>query len=199
MTSLGQIAEYAQAVSARARRPGRDGWAYRSFHDAVLAHGRIFEPAQLPDDVYPALAGHACRAAAIVADQRAQIYVEGLALLPDGRTVIEHAWCADWLGRVIDPNLGGSSAAAYLGLAFPLRFRGTAPASASGPWSIMTADIEAAGPAHLELLRHGFPPGALVEIGAPLRGTTGAAGAHAKAPREAPASVSTPRDLATAA
>lgn len=93
VTPLEQIAEYARRTAHDARRPGREGWAHNSFHDLVLAHGRVFEPAPLPEDIYPALPGHCFKAATILADQHALTYVEGLVLLPDTRTVTEHAWC----------------------------------------------------------------------------------------------------------
>jgi hypothetical protein len=113
VTSVEQIIEHARTSSRRARHPDSDSWRHGSIHDVLLAHGRIFEPAPLPENVYPALPGHASKAAAILADQHALTYVEGLALLPHKHTVIEHAWCATFSGQVIDPNLSGQSAAAY--------------------------------------------------------------------------------------
>ena len=65
MTPVEQIIEHARAASHRARHPGSDGWRHGSLHDVVLAHGRIFEPSPLPANVYPALPGHASKAAAI--------------------------------------------------------------------------------------------------------------------------------------
>jgi hypothetical protein len=162
-----KIVEYAQAMSRRARHPGSDNWAYGSVHDVVLAHGRVFEPAALPDNVYPALPGHGSKAAAILADQLAAVYVEGLALLPDDRTVIEHAWCATFTGHVIDPNLAGESAAAYLGLAFTMKFRRDTLARAAGTRPILLSGQD--GRCHnLDLLEHGLPAQAVLEIGKPL-------------------------------
>ncbi|HTJ69911.1 MAG TPA: hypothetical protein VL551_20410 [Actinospica sp.] len=127
-----QIVEHARTMARRARQSGSDGWKHGSLHDVVLAYGRIFEPAPLPENVYPALPGHASKAAAILADQHAFTYVEGLALLPDMHTVIEHAWCATFTGQVIDPNLSGNTAAAYLGVAFTMNFRRTTLAQGAG-------------------------------------------------------------------
>lgn len=140
VTRLEQIAEYARRTAHDARRPGREGWAHSSFHDLVLAHGRVFEPAPLPENIYPALPGHCFKAATILADQHALTYVEGLVLLPDARTVTEHAWCATWSGQVIDPSLGGDTALAYLGIAFTTAFRRQAAARPGGRWSVLTAD-----------------------------------------------------------
>lgn len=167
MTPVEQIVEHARAISRRARRPGSEGWRYGSLHDVVLAHGRVFEPAPLPENVYPALPGHACKAAAILADQHAWTYVEGLALLPDMHTVIEHAWCATFGGRVIDPNLGGNTAAAYLGIAFTTSFRRTTLTRSGGTRAILVSD-PAGGPIpDPEILKHGLAPEAVLEIGKP--------------------------------
>lgn len=176
MAPVEKIVQYARAMSRSARHPGSDGWAYGSIHDAVLAHGRVFEPAPLPDNVYPALPGHGPEAAAILADQLAAVYVEGFALLPDARTVVEHAWCATFTGQVIDPNLAGQSAAAYLGVAFTMRFRRDTLARAGGTHPILISGQDGR-PHNLDLLERGLPAEAVLEIGKPLP-TLGAPGMH---------------------
>jgi len=180
VTPAEKIVEYARAMSRRARHPGSDGWAYGSIHDVVLDQGRVFDPAPLPDNVYPALPGHSSKAAAILADRLAAVYVEGLALLPDARTVIEHAWCTTFTGDVIDPNLAGDSAAAYLGVAFTMRFRRDTLARAAGTRPILLSGQDGR-PHNLDLLEHGLPTEAVLKIGKPLPG------------REAPG-MHTPRD-----
>ena len=167
MTPVEQIVAHARTMSRRARHPGSDGWKHGSIHDVVLAHGRIFEPAPLPDNVYPALPGHAGKAAAVLADQHAWTYVEGLALLPDMHTVIEHAWCATFTGQVIDPNLSGNTAAAYLGVAFTRKFRRTIPAPTGGTRPILISDPAGNQTPNLEILRHGLAPETTLEIGKP--------------------------------
>jgi len=167
VTPLEQIAEYARRTAHDARRPGREGWAHNSFHDLVLAHGRVFEPAPLPEDIYPALPGHCFKAATILADQHALTYVEGLVLLPDTRTVTEHAWCTTWSGQVIDPSLGGDTALAYLGIAFTTAFRRQAAARPGGRWSVFSADQDGGGAQNLGLLQHGLPVTGTLEIGKP--------------------------------
>ena len=167
MTPAEQLVEHARMMSRRARRPGSDGWRHGSIHDVVLAHGRIFEPAPLPANIYPALPGHACQAATILADQHALTYVEGLALLPDMHTVIEHAWCADFTGQVIDPNLSGQSAAAYLGIAFTMNFRRTTLAGPTGMRPILISDPAGTANPNLEILKHGLLPESTLEIGKP--------------------------------
>lgn len=167
MTPVEQILEHARTTSPHARHPGSDGWRHGSIHDVVLAHGRIFEPAPLPDNVYPALPGHPSKAAAILADQHAWNYVEGLALLPDMHTVIEHAWCATFTGQVIDPNLQGQSAAAYLGVAFTMKFRRTTLTRAGGTRPILISDPAGNPTPNLEILKHGLNPETILEIGKP--------------------------------
>jgi hypothetical protein len=173
VTPVEQIVEHARTMSRRARHPGSDGWKHGSFHDVVLAHGRVFEPTPLPENVYPALPGHAGKAAAILADQHAWTYVEGLALLPDMHTVIEHAWCATFTGQVIDPNLSGNTAAAYLGVAFTMSFRRTALAGGKG--AILISNPAASPLPNPEILKHGLAPEAVLAIGKPYdqRRTTG--------------------------
>lgn len=153
MTPLERIAAYARRTAHDARRPGREAWAHNSFHDLVLAHGRVFEPAPLPENIYPALPGHCSKAATILADQHALTYVEGLVLLPDTRTVTEHAWCTTWSGQVIDPSLGGDTGLAYLGIAFTTAFRRQAAARPGGRWSVLTADRDGGSAQNLELSR----------------------------------------------
>ncbi|MBR7825561.1 hypothetical protein KDK95_04530 [Actinospica sp. MGRD01-02] len=182
MTPVEELVEHARTMARRARHPGSEGWRHGSIHDVVLAHGRVFEPAPLPGDVYPALPGHACQAAAILADRHALTYVEGLALLPDSRTVIEHAWCATFGGQVVDAGLSGLSATAYLGVAFTMKFRRSALARSGGTRPILIGD-PAGTPAGLEILKHGLAPETTLAVGKPYSefGTvSGGAGAGAK-------------------
>lgn len=167
MTPVEQILEHARTSARRARHPGSDTWRHGSIHDVVLAHGRIFEPSPLPENVYPALPGYASKAAAILADQHAFTYVEGLALLPDLSAVIEHAWCSTFTGQVIDPNLQGQSAAAYLGVAFTMKFRRTTLARAGGTRPILISDPAGNPTPNLEILQHGLAPETILEIGKP--------------------------------
>jgi hypothetical protein len=162
-----QIVEHAGTASRRARHPGSDGWKHGSIHDVLLAHGRVFQPTPLPENVYPALPGHASKAAAILADQHAWTYVEGLALLPDLHTVIEHAWCATFAGQVIDPNLSGKVAAAYLGIAFTRNFRRATLAAGTG--AILIGEQATGSAPHPEILQHGLAPEAVLEIGRPFK------------------------------
>jgi hypothetical protein len=140
-------------------------------------------PTTLPEDVYPALPGHASKAAAILADQHAWTYVEGLALLPDLHTVIEHAWCATFAGQVIDPNLSGKVAAAYLGIAFTMNFRRTTLAAGTG--SILIGEQASGFAPHPEILQHGLEPEAVLEIGRPFEPLC-AAGSRPQWPQSPP-------------
>lgn len=164
-----RIIEYAQAMTRHARQQATGAPAFASFHELVLAHGRIFQPAPLPDAVYPAAPGHAFQSATILSDTRALVYAEGLALLPDGRTVIEHAWCATFTGHAVDAGLGGASALAYLGIAFQIDYRRRAAARPGGRWAVITADPDGGTPNH-HALTHGLPPDACVPIGTPHPG-----------------------------
>lgn len=173
MTPLEKIVEYAQAMAHRARRPEHRLWRHGSLYEVVLAHGRVFEPAPLPDTVYPALPGHSVKAAAILSDQYGMVYVEGLVLLPDTHTVIEHAWCATWLGRVVDPSLDGNTATAYLGIPFTLSFRHQATARTGNRRPILLADQNGRQPQNRSILEHGLPAAATVPlVGTPLTGPT---------------------------
>jgi hypothetical protein len=132
-------------------------------------HGRVFEPAPLPDTVYPALPGHCFQAAAILSDDHGMPYVEGLALLGDAQTVIEHAWCTTWLGQVVDPSLGGNAAAAYLGIPVTLQFRHQAVARTGNRWPVLLADQDGGRPPTRDILEFGLPAAATVPlVGTPL-------------------------------
>jgi len=173
VTPLEKIVEYARAMAHRARRPEHQHWRHGSLYELVLAHGRVFEPAPLPDTVYPALPGHSARAAAILSDHHGLVYVEGLALLPDTHSVIEHAWCATWLGRVVDPSLSGNTAAAYLGIPFTLQFRHQAAARAGNKRPVLLADRDGDRSPHRDILERGLPAEATVPlVGTPLTSPT---------------------------
>lgn len=171
MTHLEKIVEYARTTAHHARQAENTDAGHASFHELVLAHGRVFEPAPLPDTVYPALPGHRFKAAMILSDHHGLVYVEGLALLPDTQTVIEHAWCSTWLGHVVDPGLGGDTAAAYLGIPFTLEFRRQAVARANGTWSVLLADPDLRRTPNRDILLHGLTAKATVPlVGTPLSG-----------------------------
>lgn len=83
----------------------------------LLEHGRFFKAAALPTQYEQGVAkqcfGNAGR---LVAIQHAPItYVEGLALKP-GLFPMEHAWCVDDEGRVIDPTWDAPDACIYFGI-----------------------------------------------------------------------------------
>lgn len=101
-------------------------WAYPTFADLVLAHGRLYAPGPWPGG--PQRPGQCFAAAHALADREGWTYCEGFALVPssDGHVphgTAEHAWCLTADGRVADPALPDGFADLYWGLPLSETFR----------------------------------------------------------------------------
>lgn len=89
------------AVTARmhAQHRGEDRHRHYSYQEFVLEYGRLFTPAELPDDLAVAESGRCFANAHRQADTRGKelVFVEGFATSESvGWMGIEHAWCARW-------------------------------------------------------------------------------------------------------
>lgn len=104
----------------------RSGMHYRCVEDLLLQHGTFWEPQPLPEkwkakiDAWP----KACfdNSYRLARKSRGQLrYVEGMAT---GVIAVEHAWCVDQDGRVVDLTWGSfrtvGMGASYMGVAIPL-------------------------------------------------------------------------------
>lgn len=90
--------------------------------DFILAHGRHWTPASFPVGRYPLGFEKECyrNAANLAFDHVELTYVEGYAtsMLP-----VEHAWCIDDQGRVVDNTwTDGRAGVEYFGVAFNTKF-----------------------------------------------------------------------------
>lgn len=108
-------------LAQRAGRRKRHGFTCLS--EFVLRHGRAWQPAPLPPDLTPMAKQQCFRNAALLAMEKPNlVYCEGWAL---GIVPVEHAWCVDERGRVIDPTWIKPPGIEYFGIAFktPYLFR----------------------------------------------------------------------------
>ncbi|MFF2228927.1 hypothetical protein ACFVV7_37040 [Streptomyces globisporus] len=101
-------------------------WAYPTFADLVLAHGRLYAPAPWPGGIQRP--GECFAAAHALADRTGWTYCEGFALIPSSAGPVphgvgEHAWCLTTDGQVADPALPDGYAALYWGLPLAEDFR----------------------------------------------------------------------------
>lgn len=83
-------------------RARRNGWVCMA--EFVLKHGRAWKPCPLPENVRPGRMRECYRNAANLAlgfHRNEYIYCEGYAV---GIIAVEHAWCVDLQGNVIDPT-----------------------------------------------------------------------------------------------
>ncbi|MFE9252881.1 hypothetical protein [Streptomyces sp. NPDC007088] len=101
-------------------------WAYPTFADLILAHGRLYAPAPWPGG--PQRPGECFAAAHALADRTGWTYCEGFALIPSSAGPVphgvgEHAWCLTADGQVADPALPDGYATLYWGLPLADDFR----------------------------------------------------------------------------
>lgn len=149
-----------EQVAAQPKFVRRATWVYGSLSELLLEKGRFFTPAELPDSV-GRLPARACYANAFaVATARSELtYVEGYAVceaVAENLLHINHAWCVDSGGTVVDPTWP-TPGLAYLGL--PLGPQTGAPRL--GPGLIEMTML-------YSVLEAGLPAEALVDVGRPV-------------------------------
>ncbi|MFI2790593.1 hypothetical protein [Kitasatospora sp. NPDC018614] len=142
--------------------PFRD-WAYPTFADLVLAHGRLYAPTPWPGG--PQRPGQCFAAAHALADREGWTYCEGFALVPSSAGPVphgaaEHAWCLTDDGRVADPALPDGYAALYWGLPLTEEFRAE-HRQARGDDAVLTYGTDPFRAQLNEVLRTELPPTAL--------------------------------------
>lgn len=156
------------AVTARLHAQHRGELRHRhySHQEFVLQYGRLFTPAELPDDLPLAESGRCFDNAHQQADARANelVYVEGFATSASiGWMGIEHAWCTRWPGDADALDLtwrpiGG----AYVGVPF----------THMGRWRNNHRRyphmLSSSHPFGRSVLREGDPDVALPDVGRPL-------------------------------
>jgi hypothetical protein len=145
---------------------GAHGWRYRSFAELVLDAGRVFDrPAAAGvDPVPPVWRGpeRACFLNASAWSTEAGLpYVEGWAATALMVVGVEHAWCLDANGGVLDPTWPAALGTVYLGVAVSAEYRR----------QVRAPGLFAAHPPGMALLRDGLPDWGRVEGGRPIPGT----------------------------
>jgi hypothetical protein len=106
----------AQVSRANAERAGNP-LRYTSYADFILRHGRAYEWHPFPGRLARGVPRACYRNAARLALRSARyIYVEGCAVAPKLGISIDHAWCIDQGGHVVDPTWDDGRD--YFGVAF---------------------------------------------------------------------------------
>lgn len=103
----------------RARRtlqanPAPAGFRFADTHHLVLELGRAWTPNPLPDWVTRGPEGMCFRNAVDLARSEGFTYVEGIG----GPWLVDHAWCVDGDGLVVDPTWDLPETRVYWGVAF---------------------------------------------------------------------------------
>lgn len=82
------------------------GFKYSSIYEFIGKNGQAFKPRKLPTGVERGMPKECYKNALLLAVARSSelIYVEGLAL---GLIPVQHAWCVDYDGFVVDPTWCG--------------------------------------------------------------------------------------------
>lgn len=98
-------------------------------HRLIITYGTAFEPARLPADVSPGRDRCCALNSFELARAKPELYTyyEGFATRSTGsrwpiqhRSPIQHAWCVDRLGRVVDRTWVAVTPLAYRGVPLPL-------------------------------------------------------------------------------
>ena len=106
----------AQVGRANSKRAGTF-FPYSSYADFILRHGRPYEWHPFPQRLARGVPRACYRNAARLALRSARyIYVEGCAVAPSLGISIDHAWCIDQTGHVVDPTW--QDGRDYYGVAF---------------------------------------------------------------------------------
>ncbi|MFE6222975.1 hypothetical protein [Streptomyces sp. NPDC057854] len=135
------------------------GWAYRSPYHLLLAEGRRHDVGPLPDGTEAMPARHCYRNAALYARSEGFLYAEGFAQPFAGDDLfLSHAWVVRPDGTALDPTWEWEAGRAYVGIA--VADPDLWPYAGGG----LLQDVDRTVP----LLRDGFRPGALADVGRPL-------------------------------
>ena len=106
----------AQVGLGNAKRAG-NAFLYTSHADFILRHGRAYEWHQFPRRLTRGVPRACYRNAARLALRSARYtYVEGCAVAPGIGISLDHAWCIDQAGHVVDPTW--QDGRDYFGVAF---------------------------------------------------------------------------------
>ncbi|MFD4020608.1 hypothetical protein [Streptomyces sindenensis] len=154
-------------VRMTARR--REGWAYGTLGELLLAHGRLFTPTPWPGGgAPPGEPGH-CFIEAVSwawASEDALAYVEGVAL--DVRAHEQpHAWCAGPDGKALDLTWSDPGRA-YLGLPVRADTARRIMSETAGP--LLYGAEGLVSPTAMQWMRDGLPDGLLVDVGRSVEG-----------------------------
>ncbi|MFF7476998.1 hypothetical protein [Streptomyces sp. NPDC008092] len=137
-------------------------WCHPSQFHLLLDLGRRFIPAPSPDDLIGMPDGACYSNAAMYArTHRGEgvVYAEGFALTPAGLDVyLPHAWVVRPDGTVLDPTWDDAPGRAYVGI----------PVADPRLWPVDGGSLLQDFHRTLPLLRDGFPPDALADLGRPL-------------------------------
>lgn len=152
-SQISSVAISNQRLGARATT-----WRYNSVAELLLRAGRLFTPAPFPEE-QRGPDGQCFTNASAYADETQAVYVEGLAACENILEIhFEHAWCAGD-DKAIDPTW--TAGAAYLGIPVTNDYRRHRQET-TGSMSLLSA------PAVFDLLKHGLPAAAIVNIGRPV-------------------------------
>jgi len=136
-----------------------------TFHELLLAHGKLFRPVGFPPDLDPGTPGTCWVSSWVNADSHGVIYVEGIAATAE-RVWIEHehGWCArPGDADALDPTWSPPGLA-YLGVPITAEFRADAVARQAAPRLLYSGHGVGRS-----LLHDGVPEDAIVpDTGEPL-------------------------------
>lgn len=143
------IVEYLATLS-RFSTGKREGWRYSSYAELVLDLGQEWNPAPLPPTIEHGTKKECFRNALLLAFDNSDLtYVEGwgTSIIP-----VEHAWCVDYDGNVVDPTWDDGFERAYFGVAIPTQIA-IRIVTETGYYGIFGNDFRN----DFELLKNGLP------------------------------------------
>ncbi|MFK0157927.1 hypothetical protein ACIQVK_38400 [Streptomyces sp. NPDC090493] len=143
-------------------QPVHASWSHPSQFHLLLALGRRFTPVPSPDDLI-GMPDRFCYSNAahyaLTHGDEGVVYAEGFALAHAGLEVyLPHAWVVRPDGTVLDPTWDNAPGGAYVGI----------PVADSRLWPLEGGGLLQDFDRTLPLLRDGFPPDALADLGRPL-------------------------------
>ncbi|MDT0318542.1 hypothetical protein [Streptomyces millisiae] len=157
---IDHIRQHAGLSEAAYRIP--EDWRYRSPFHLLLAFGRRFTHTPSPEGLI-GMPARLCysNAARYALAHRSEglVYAEGFALThAELNFYLPHAWVVRPDGTVLDPTWDDAPGRAYVGI----------PIADSRLWPVAGGGLLQDFDRTLPLLRNGFPPNALADLGRPL-------------------------------